>query len=415
VITLLEILIPALTLSALAGVCLASLPNAPPRIRFCIALVGLAAWVVPWPWVRVPLEFPSAVVMGGDIENALPRIAFLAGQIAGSGEQASQTSEYWGYVGALFLPGVLWFVADCLALNRSARGWRRTSRCGEALRALLPSDLRGVRAEIRIVRDARVAAASGWIRPTIWIGDRFASAELKLALVHECCHILHRDPIWLTLIMAIRRAYWWNPIVAHLARQSVLMMESMCDHRSARCFGRRRYVEQLAAMMLDAEAARSPRLVATALCPSLNVLRVKLLKRRLRLRARDYALIGLLATAGATVAAAQVFESPDRPEWSRVTIPATPAGRALTTLLGAFNDGDLGLMSAYLGAYTPQEVDLPIFDWTSGLELLEVVNSERLRIEYVVKDNRSETRRLGTLEVADSPMMDVRIAELRNL
>jgi hypothetical protein len=416
VIALLDMLVPALALSALAGICLASLPNAPPRIRFCIALVGLAAWVVPWPWVRVPLDFPNVAVMGGDIESALARIAFLTGQIASDGQHAAQRFEYWGYVGALFLPGLLWFIADCLALHRSARSWRQKSRCGKALRALLPDDLRGVRAEIRIVGGARVAAASGWIRPTIWVGDRFTHAELELALVHECCHIARRDPIWLTSIMAIRRAYWWNPIVAHLARQAILMMESICDHRGARCLGRRQYIEHLAAMMLDAEGARSPRLAAAALRPSLNILRLELLKRRMRLRVRDYVLIGLLATAGATVAAAQVFENPHaRPKWSHVAIPATPAGRALATLLGAFNEGDLELMGTYLGAYTPQELNLPVFDWTSGLELLEVVNSEPLRIEYVVKDNDSEMRRFGTLEVADSPMIEVRAAELRNL
>jgi hypothetical protein len=416
VITLLEILIPALTLSALAGVCLASLPNAPPRIRFCIALVGLAAWVVPWPWVRLPLDFPDPFEIGGDVESALARVIFLTGQIANDGRQASQQFEYWGHAAVLLFPGVLWFVADCFALHRSARSWRRMSRCGEALRSLLPADLRDVRAEIRIVRGARVAAASGWIRPTIWVGDRLTIEELKLALVHESCHILRRDPIWLTLILAIRRAYWWNPMVAYLARQAVLMMESICDHRSARCVGRRRYIEQLAAMVLAADAATSPRLAAMALRPSLNVMRLKLLKRRMRLRLRDCALIGLLAAAGATVTAAQVFENPHaRPRWSHVAIPATPAGSALTTLLGAFNDGDLELMRTYLGAYTPQEVKFPVFDWTSRLELIEVVNSERLRIEYIVKDTESELRRLGTLEVTDSPVIEVRVAELRNL
>src|SRR5262249_58425827 len=69
---------------------------------------------------------------------------------------------------------------------------------------------------------------------------------------------------------------------------------------------------------------------------------------------------------------------PSPPPWSRVEIPNTPAGKALTALL---------------------ELDA----WSSGVELVDIVSSEPLRIEYIVENGVDETRRLGRLEVADGP------------
>ena len=86
--------------------------------------------------------------------------------------------------------------------------------------------------------------------------------------------------------------------------------------------------------------------------------------------------------------------------------------RALAALLGAFNDGDLESVGAYLGAYTPQEVRLDLYDWTSGLELVDIVESEPLSIEYLVKAKEGGARKVGRLEVAASEPIRVMDSEL---
>ena len=69
----------------------------------------------------------------------------------------------------------------------------------------------------------------------------------------------------------------------------------------------------------------------------------------------------------------------------------------------------------YLGAYTPQEVKLPLGGWTRGVELVDVVSSEPQRIEYVVKDATSEARKLGELTVGDSSALLVTESTLRDM
>jgi hypothetical protein len=251
------------------------------------------------------------------------------------------------------------------------------------LRALLPDDLRSIRAEIRVVEGTRAAAVSGWMRKTIWIGDQFASDDdVRVALVHECWHIRRHDPVWLLLVTAIKRAYWWNPIAVFLSEQAVLTMESACDECCTRYLGRQHYIGRLASMMLDAGSCESPNLVAAAASrPSLNVQRLRLLARTARVCVRDYALLALFWGAGAFVAGCSLIEvSVARPAWSRVAIPDTPAGAALTVLLDGLNGGDLERVAGYLGAYTPQEVTLQLYDWTALREWAPIDRHHRPRL-----------------------------------
>jgi hypothetical protein len=146
------------------------------------------------------------------------------------------------------------------------------------------------------------------------------------------------------------------------------------------------------------------------------VLRLRLLGRNARVRVRDYALAAFLSTVGASVAGYGLAEaSAVRPAWSRVSIPDTPAGTALAVLLESLNGGDLERVGAYLGAYTPQEVTFDLYDWTEGLELIDIVSSARLSVEYLVQNRANETKRIGRLEVADAVPVRVTGSDLRDV
>jgi beta-lactamase regulating signal transducer with metallopeptidase domain len=431
---LVETFVAALALSALAGACLALLPNAPPRVRFGVALAGLGAWLVPWAWIRVPLAAqPSTLDV--TLRASLERIAELGGTISqgtAPAVPAAVGNVSAAVLAALFLVGAAQFAGDCVALRRCVRRWRAASRPGDELRNLLPPELRHVAAEIRVVRGSRVAAASGWLKPTVWIGDRHTGAALKLILVHETWHVRQRDPLAIAVIAAVRRIYWWNPLVAHLAREAVLMLESACDHRSAAHFGKSSYIAELAALMLG-DASPAPRLLATARSASANVARLELLGADLRLRARDAALIAALTAAGAVTAAASVVERAVHVELAaRSAVPAgatmvgplpdslpsglpgTPAGRALATMLRAANAGDDELLREILNAYTPQEMPLP-FPSGGDVRVVDVLRSEPLRIEYVVEARDGGARGIGEIEVAGAAPQRITSSRLREL
>jgi hypothetical protein len=234
-------------------------------------------------------------------------------------------------------------------------------------------------------------------------------------------HVRARDPAWLLSVAAVRRAYWWNPLVAYLARQAVLMIESTCDHRCAGQFGKADYIARLASLLLSSTGS-TPRLVATVGTASLDVQRLRLLGETLRLRARDLVLIGALAAAGTATAAFAVVD--------RVTVvarspalaaaqplgrdlPATPAGDALGTLVRAANGGDSELLAELLGAYTPQELPLPL-PQAPNLRVVDVLHSEPLRIEYVV-ESASGSRHVGELTVSVATTTEITATRLRPL
>lgn len=436
--TLVEMLAPAFALSALAGIGLMLLPNAPPRVRFVLAIAGLCAWLVPWPWIGIPIphsytlpplraSLDGIASFGGTLSTAEALVPDAVIRIAPA---ALPTGAV--VTASVFLIGLALFAGDWLALRRCLRRWRAASRPGDALRERLPAQLRDTAAEIRIVRGSAAAAASGWLRPTVWIGDRYTGQALELVLLHEIWHARRRDPVWLTLIAAARRAYWWNPLVAYLARQAVLMLESACDHRCAAGLGKSSYIAQLAALTLG-DALPQPRLLATARSANLNVQRLRLLGANLRLRVRDYALIATLSAAGATTAAGNVVKVVDGAarevagaaagveramrgaDSSRVAIPRTPAGRALETLLDAVNGGDTELVREILSAYTPQELPLPLPSGGRELGVVDVLRSEPLRIEYVVEDPDRGLRWIGELAVAGTVAQELTSSGLREL
>lgn len=86
-------------------------------------------------------------------------------------------------------------------------------------------------------------------------------------------------------------------------------------------------------------------------------------------------------------------------------IPDTPAGHTFHAWLDAFNSGDRERMQAYLDKYDPtRPVDgmVGFREQTGGFELLGIDKSDRLRLEFRVKEKASPTIAAGSLEVKDA-------------
>jgi retinol-binding protein 3 len=85
-------------------------------------------------------------------------------------------------------------------------------------------------------------------------------------------------------------------------------------------------------------------------------------------------------------------------------IPDTPAGHTLQAWLEAFNSGDRARIQSYVAKYEPTgDVDqtLAFREQTGGFELLGIDKSDRLHIEFRVKEKASPTVGVGKLDVRD--------------
>ncbi len=95
-------------------------------------------------------------------------------------------------------------------------------------------------------------------------------------------------------------------------------------------------------------------------------------------------------------------------------IPDTPAGRTLQAWLDGFNSGDRGRLEAYLTKYEPTksvDSELNFRNQTGGFELVRIANSDRLRIEFQVKEKAGPTNAVGKMEVKDAdPAVVVRFS-----
>jgi len=98
------------------------------------------------------------------------------------------------------------------------------------------------------------------------------------------------------------------------------------------------------------------------------------------------------------------------------TIPDTPAGHTLQAWLDAFNSGDRRRIEAYLAKFEPTrsaDQTLAFREQTGGFELLGIENSDRLHIEFRVKEKASPTIAVGKIEVKDGNPAEVTSFGLR--
>jgi retinol-binding protein 3 len=107
---------------------------------------------------------------------------------------------------------------------------------------------------------------------------------------------------------------------------------------------------------------------------------------------------------------------PDTQAGVQATIPDTPVGRTFKAWLEAFNRGDRGLMETYSHKYEPNksvENEMRFRAMTGGFDLLKVVKSEPLHLEFIVKERNSDTQAIGTLDVKEGEPAEVMSFGLR--
>ncbi len=90
---------------------------------------------------------------------------------------------------------------------------------------------------------------------------------------------------------------------------------------------------------------------------------------------------------------------------AQTTIPDTPADRTFSAWLQAFNSGDQAQLDAYYHKYDPGKSAsdiMPFRKQTGGFELLQILKSEPLHLEVLIKEKLSDTRALANLTLKDA-------------
>ena len=102
-----------------------------------------------------------------------------------------------------------------------------------------------------------------------------------------------------------------------------------------------------------------------------------------------------------TLTAASEQQAPNNPTPSPA-IPDTPAGHTFKAWFDSFNSGERTLIDAYIHKYDPDKSvdrEMQFRSMTGGFVLLQIMKSEPLRLEFLVKERVSETRAIGKFDV----------------
>ncbi len=167
---------------------------------------------------------------------------------------------------------VLWGVGILIGVARIVVGYVRVATMTRAARPLvLPHHadaLAQARAALGVVKLPPVVTsdraagplAVGALRPRIVLPDGLPDAlttgALRDVLVHECAHLLRRDP-WIGLLQRLAAALLWpHPLVHYLNRQLARAREEVCDNFVLRCGDPCGYSRTLLTLT---ELCRSPR------------------------------------------------------------------------------------------------------------------------------------------------------------
>src|SRR5437879_4711581 len=125
-----------------------------------------------------------------------------------------------------------------------------------------------------------------------------------------------------------------------------------------------------------------------------------------------------LALVLALAAAFAQSTTPHPQAGAQPAIPETPAGRTFKAWLEAFNSGDRAQLDAYFHKYDPSKSldnEMQFRGMTGGFDLLQILKSEPLRLEFLLKERRSETQAIGKLEVREGDPAQVASFGLRGI
>lgn len=229
--------------------------QAPRRLLFYLALLGLTLGLLPLQHLRLPL--PQVAPAWEVIRAVAPPAPALQRQEIPDLVLRGTLWPTW--IQAFLAIGILLFLLDVLRHRSMLRIMRRQAR---PLADAPPHDSKQERvAEPKVLLCNQVPAAmvTGLLNPTIWLHpDLAGSPQLAMVLAHEKTHIRQGDPWFTWWICLLSRLLWWNPLAWLFARLARRFLEMSCDERCARLLGQERYRGELARLALTTHLSALP-------------------------------------------------------------------------------------------------------------------------------------------------------------
>jgi beta-lactamase regulating signal transducer with metallopeptidase domain/protocatechuate 3,4-dioxygenase beta subunit len=178
---------------------------------------------------------------------------------AGSGGFQLPTQITWRAVAVGSL--ITWLTGSIWLLTRLAIGVRNTGRMLRRARPLTADRLTTEASEVRGMLglhrmppilespDVVAPAVAGLLRPRVLLPDKIAESLhsdcLRDVLVHECAHVVRRDPMVGIAQRIVELVFWPHPLVHYMNRELALAREEVCDNHVLRRGDPRRYSHTL--------------------------------------------------------------------------------------------------------------------------------------------------------------------------
>lgn len=297
-----DYLLMSAELSLVSLLAIACFRSAPARWRLCVALAALPVAVLPWSML------PAIEIVGNEaipvVLEALPVLSPAHTVDVAALSQATSTAVRFPWLAVLAAATVIGLVGFVVLLARhreTVKGWAVVAHDGHYLLAGLPEDWRA-NCRVRVVPESDIAVATGFLRPTVWLGERVLARAFPTVLVHELVHVRRHHTRLATAMTLVRCLLWWHPFAwawSWIARREV---EHDCDEACVRLLGKDRYRNTLAA--LTRSAMPQPAAVGLTGHTSFNVRRLQALERIHSVRARHR----IVAAAWACAFAALVVD-----------------------------------------------------------------------------------------------------------
>ncbi|HFI0253385.1 TPA: M56 family metallopeptidase [Streptococcus suis] len=210
------------------------------RVRYLTWLALLASLIFPF-----RPRFGSGLVTIEHSPKAVSTAVEMTGTVANSAT-ASQPSLLDLFLGLPWLQIFLfvWFLGFVVVIGRSIFAYVKFSnllkRWGTPI-----SDLRiletfyiikeefGIKKDIRLFHYPQVSSPMifGLRHPIVLLpATDYTDEELDLIFEHELTHYKHRDIYANLLVLLVKAAHWFNPIVAFACKEVQEAAESYCDH-----------------------------------------------------------------------------------------------------------------------------------------------------------------------------------------
>ncbi|HFI0237772.1 TPA: M56 family metallopeptidase [Streptococcus suis] len=210
------------------------------RVRYLTWLALLASLIFPF-----RPRFGSGLVTIEHSPKAVSTVVESTGTVASS-VTASQPSLLDLFLGLPWLQIFLfvWFLGFVVVIGRSIFAYVKFSnllkRWGTPI-----SDLRiletfyiikeefGIKKDIRLFHYPQVSSPMifGLRHPIVLLpATDYTDEELDLIFEHELTHYKHRDIYANLLVLLVKAAHWFNPIVAFACKEVQEAAESYCDH-----------------------------------------------------------------------------------------------------------------------------------------------------------------------------------------